>query len=47
MKQINEKLFKKAVENGITVDELEHKYDFDLFDIKDMQAAKLEKLHNH
>ena len=43
MEAINDKLYEKAVEVGISKDEYFHKYKFDIFDIKDM---KYEKQHN-
>jgi|APSaa5957512535_1039671.scaffolds.fasta_scaffold106219_1 hypothetical protein len=36
MNDINDKLYEKAVEVGISKDEYFHKYKFDIFDIKDM-----------
>ena len=40
MNDINDKLYEKAVEVGISKDEYFHKYKFDIFDIKDMQYEK-------
>lgn len=40
MNDINDKLYEKAVEVGISKDEYFHKYKFDIFDIKDMEYEK-------
>ena len=40
MNDINDKLFEKALENGITRDEMYHNYKFEIFDIVDMEYEK-------
>lgn len=40
MAEINDKLYEKAVEVGITKEEYLHKYKFNIFDIQDMSFEK-------
>jgi hypothetical protein len=47
MEHINQKLFEKAVDLGISKDEYYHKYKFDIFNIKDMEYEKNHASRGH